>query len=179
MAKYTLPAGVIKLCGEMSLVDSLWFLSEGRGALVQSSHLAMNQLHIQVWRCGLAGEGLLWPQTSCPLHHSRMDTTEMWYRKSTVEEPESTRSEMCLQCRFMLFWLCIYLFQASYSSRPLALELIVLHTVTSRPAPLLQPCSQFSSAIRMDDKTGVKYWLVQKPWDVNYSTFSSCSLSVK
>lgn len=154
VANYMLPASVIKLCGKMSFVDSLWFLSDG------TSFILSYQLHIQ-------SEDVGWQERVCFDHRLPVFCViQGWTllrcgtEKAQREKPESIGSEMCLQCRFMLFWLCIYLFQASYSSRPLALELIVLPTITYRPAHLLQPCLQVSLAIRMDDKRGVKYWLV-------------------
>lgn len=100
-----LPSCLIKLYGEMSVVDAVWFLSEGRGTLVQASCLAiigcMYSLKMWAGRRGFA----LTTQTSCPLRHSGMDTTEMWYRKAQSEEAESILSEIHLQLRFML---CIW-----------------------------------------------------------------------
>lgn len=95
----------------------LWFLSGGRGALVQASPLVISCTYsLKMW----AGRrGLLWPHRLPALCIIRGWTL---LRCGTEKQSEVSihleRNAPSAQAYTLLVWLCICLFQASYSFRP-------------------------------------------------------------
>lgn len=113
MANYVLPSHIIKLYTKMSVVDSVLPSFEGGGAPVQVSCVVIAVC--AVWRWGLAGESLLWPQFSCALRHSGMVAVDVWYRTAQSEVWIHLVSEVHTFSSGSMLCLALYLLLASYS----------------------------------------------------------------